>query len=92
MNTETRNYENERAVLATAIMCDNRQAKLEEKARKYDELKEALNKIRAEIERLQKEQSNHYGNETETAKYDSYDDCLDVIDKYREVIYEADSN
>lgn len=42
-----------------------------------------LDRIRAEIERLQKEQSNHYGNETETAKYDAYDDCLDVINKYR---------
>ena len=53
MNTETRNYENERAVLATAIMCDNRQAKLEEKARKYDELKEGIAHLKRTVESME---------------------------------------
>ena len=43
---------------------------------------EAWEKLWQEIEQLQKDNSNHYGNEVETAKYDAYDDCLDVIDKH----------
>lgn len=75
MNTETRNYENERAVLATAIMCDSRQAKLEEKAKKYDKLKEAVEKIRAEIQNL-------YEYQHEAIPYVDKGEVLEIVDEH----------
>ena len=43
---------------------------------------EAWGGIKRDIEKIQRENSDNYGTELEVAKYDAYNDCLDIVQEH----------
>ena len=81
MNQEMQNVAN--AIMYSAIMHDKKQEELENKARKYDELKEAVGKIKEEIKEC-KEIHLQKGTSESESMASAYNTCIDIIKTHTE--------